>query len=307
MKFRYARHSDDLDSLVDFYTSVIGLEILGSFEDHSEYNGVFLGFENRDWHLEFTQSHERVSHYPDEDDLIVFYVYSEEELQAIVKDAKRHGMGLVEAKNPYWQENGILIRDPDGFGVIISVQQKKLESKDAMTSLLIEQEIMTWDDFLNHVRTIPYGRNSNRSSFDLVLKENKGTCSSKHALIKQVADRNGIEGVQLIMGMYKMNVVNTKGIGDHLEENGLEYLPEAHCYLKINGKRIDLTSPKADIINIQDDIIEEQIIDVEQVGQFKIDYHKDFLKKWIRESKLNQSFDEIWSIRERCIAELSGH
>ncbi len=43
MKFRYARHTDDIKPLINFYTQVIGLEVIGSFENHANYDGVFLG------------------------------------------------------------------------------------------------------------------------------------------------------------------------------------------------------------------------------------------------------------------------
>ena len=123
MKFRYARHTNAIKPLVDFYTQIIGLEILGKFEKHSNYNGVFLGLKNLDWHLEFTESNEKVNHFPDEDDLIVFYINSKEELNSIIKNAKKLGFFTSKPKNPYWQENGIEIKDPDNFNVILTVKQ----------------------------------------------------------------------------------------------------------------------------------------------------------------------------------------
>ncbi|MEZ4885761.1 MAG: hypothetical protein R3E32_13590 [Chitinophagales bacterium] len=210
----------------------------------------------------------------------------------------------IFTKNPYWQTNGIELKDPDNFGLIVSVKQKELQSEDATTQLIKAKGIHTWEQFLNYVKNIPYGRNSDRTDFELVVKENKGTCSSKHALTKQVADLNQIEGVQLIMGIYKMTQSNTEGIGNHLKGNALEYLPEAHCYLKVNGKRIDLTNPTSDIQKIQADIIEEQEIEPFQVGAYKVDFQKAFLRNWREQFGLSLSFDEIWEVRERCIGEL---
>ena len=46
------------------------------------------------------------------------------------------------------------------------------------------------------------------------MKENKGTCSSKHAFLKKVADWNNIKNVKLILGMYQMNELNTQKIGN---------------------------------------------------------------------------------------------
>ncbi len=62
MNFRYARHTNNLKPLIEFYTKVIGLEIIGNFENHDKYNGVFLGKQDLDWHLEFTESDEKVNH-----------------------------------------------------------------------------------------------------------------------------------------------------------------------------------------------------------------------------------------------------
>ena len=59
MQFRYARHTNNLGPLIKFYTEIIGLEKLGEFKDHDNYDGVFLGHKNSDWHLEFTVSQEK--------------------------------------------------------------------------------------------------------------------------------------------------------------------------------------------------------------------------------------------------------
>jgi len=65
---------------------------------------------------------------------------------------------------------------------------------------------------------LPYGRTANRTDLSLVISEQKGTCSSKHALLKEVADLNGIKGIDLIIGIYKMSEANTPGIGDELSK-----------------------------------------------------------------------------------------
>jgi catechol 2,3-dioxygenase-like lactoylglutathione lyase family enzyme len=121
MQFRYARHTNNLNVIIEFYTNVLGLEKLGNFENHSNYNGVFLGLPNLDWHLEFTESNEKVGHNPNEDDLIVFYLKSKKEFNDIRERAEKFKVSIVKSKNPYWQTNGIELRDPDGFGVILTL------------------------------------------------------------------------------------------------------------------------------------------------------------------------------------------
>ena len=53
------------------------------FKNHNTYNGVFLGLQNKDWHLEFTESNEKVNHHSDKDDLLVFYFDSQEKINKI--------------------------------------------------------------------------------------------------------------------------------------------------------------------------------------------------------------------------------
>ena len=164
---------------------------------------------------------------------------------------------------------------------------------------------MNFDELINKVKNIPYGRNTNRYDFSLVLSENKGTCSSKHAFLKDFADKNEIENVKLYIGIFKMNEVNTQKLGDLLTKNNIKYIPEAHCYLKINQIPVDVTTSDSFYDKIKHDIIEEIEIIPNQVSDFKVEYHKAFLKKWIKETNQNNTFEEIWRIREQCISKLS--
>jgi len=125
MKFRYARHTNNLDIITDFYQNIIGLEKLGGFKDHNGYDGVFLGFPDQDWHMEFTYSANKANHHPDRDDLIVFYLDSEEEIQTIIVKAKQADILPITSQNPYWNKNGIELTDPDGFGVILTINSLK--------------------------------------------------------------------------------------------------------------------------------------------------------------------------------------
>lgn len=184
--------------------------------------------------------------------------------------------------------------------------ERELNSNDGLTMLLKEKGVRNWSQSMGFVREIPYGRNSNRTDLSLIVKENKGSCSSKHAFLARIAELNAIPNVKLILGIYKMNRSNTPGIGDELERNAIGYIPEAHCYLKIDGTCLDLTSANADFQKLKNDILEEIVIVPEQVADFKIEYHKNYLKKWLTDSILNISFDELWNIREQCIKNLSG-
>ena len=120
MEFRNARHTDNLKRIEAFYTGILGLEVLFSFEDHNGYNGLFLGKQGHDWHLEFTSSHDKAQHKFDLEDMLVFYPTEKDEYDKIVNQIEANNIEKIQSRNPYWNENGIMIRDPDGFGVVVS-------------------------------------------------------------------------------------------------------------------------------------------------------------------------------------------
>ena len=85
----------------------------------------------------------------------------------------------------------------------------KLTSKDKLTNLVRSKGIETWNELTEFIKTLPYGRNKNRTDFGLVISEKKGTCSSKHALLKSIADLNNILNIDLVIGIYRMTELNT--------------------------------------------------------------------------------------------------
>ena len=121
MKFRIARHTTDLNHVIDFYGRILGLKVLGEFKDHHGYNGVFMGTPGQNWHLEFTISDVLPIHQPDDDDLLVFYASSLEEFAAMKTRFVKNQVKQVKPKNPYWAKNGITFEDPDGYRVVISI------------------------------------------------------------------------------------------------------------------------------------------------------------------------------------------
>ncbi len=183
----------------------------------------------------------------------------------------------------------------------------RLTSNDALTKLARSYGLDTWNKLTNYIQNIPYGRNENRGDFASVLTENKGTCSSKHVLLKRIADFNKIRDVKLIVAIYKMNNLNTPQIGSILTDNYIDWLPEAHCYLHLKNERFDFTFEKSSIHSIEKDILSETIFEPQEVLNYKVDYHKDFILKWLNENSNFMTFDKIWEIREKCIESISNN
>jgi hypothetical protein len=61
-------------------------------------------------------------------------------------------------------------------------------------------------------------------------------------------------------------------------------------------------STSDDFVN---DLLEEISVAPEQVADYKVAYHRNFLERWLEENpKTPYSLDELWSIREQCIRDL---
>ncbi len=181
-----------------------------------------------------------------------------------------------------------------------------LSLNSSLSKLLIDKGIVDFKSAITYVNQLPYGRTSDRSDYPLIISENKGTCSTKHAFLKQLAVENNQETVALFIGIYQMNEINTKGVGSILNNHQLNYIPEAHTYLKINGNILDITRTTENDTSFEDSLLIEQEILPYQIADFKVQWHQNFLKKWILNEQLPYSFEKIWNIREKCIEALSN-
>ncbi len=178
-----------------------------------------------------------------------------------------------------------------------------LTNQNPLSLELLDLGISNFINALNYIQKIPYGRNSNRSDYTLIIKEQKGTCSTKHAYLASLADQS--HDINLFMGIYKMNEKNTHGVSDVLKKWQLAFIPEAHCYLKINQNIIDITGIGNSDVSFEESLITEEEIKPHQIGEFKIRRHKAFLQKWILSDAIPYDFETIWHIREACIKSLS--
>ncbi|WP_300564557.1 VOC family protein [Flavobacterium sp.] len=124
MHLRVARHTNDLEKIKSFYIDILGFELIGSFENHNNYDGIFIGKPNLDWHFEFTKSNEKANHISDEDDIIVLYPETISECNQLIDKLLNNNTSFIASKNPYWNDTEVsgakMFLDPDGFRIIIS-------------------------------------------------------------------------------------------------------------------------------------------------------------------------------------------
>jgi hypothetical protein len=165
----------------------------------------------------------------------------------------------------------------------------------------------TFHQAANHVSSLPYQRNLNKEDLLTLLDDHCGTCSTKHALLKQLADEHQFEGLNLVLSIFKMNAGNTPKVARTLTAYDLEYVPEAHTYLKYMDKIIDYTGSGFDPANYEHDVLVEKVIAPNQITDFKVAYHRSFLSQWLQENEtIAYSLDKIWEIREQCILDLGA-
>ncbi len=178
-----------------------------------------------------------------------------------------------------------------------------ITSNKELSQKVKELGIYNFKDLALFVKKLPYRRVSNRDNNSLVLTEECGTCSTKHAFLAQVATENHFS-VTLHLGIYKMSEQNTKGVGSILQQYNLTYIPEAHCYLKLDNQIIDCTKESSNDNPFQDSLLYEEIITPKQIGKYKIELHKMFLKKWLVEHDVTYNLEHLWRIRELCIGSI---
>lgn len=179
-----------------------------------------------------------------------------------------------------------------------------LRGSGKLTALARAKGLYTFTQLLSFVQALPYGRNANRNDFSLVLSKGRGTCSSKHALVKLLADENQIPA-KLMLVIYKMNPENTPGIGRILTDANLKYIPEAHCFLHMGDADLDLTSPLSDIHALKRHFMHQEEIEPDQVITYKVQLHQQYLRTWLQSQALDLKFHALWAMREKCIDQIS--
>lgn len=120
---RIARPSRDLAAAERFWAEGLGLSVLwrsAGGETPGEHDLLMLGWPDASWHLELVHDAAApVKPVPTEEDLLVVYV-DEEVPEDLVVRLEEHGGRRVLSPNPYWNEWGITVEDPDGYRLVLS-------------------------------------------------------------------------------------------------------------------------------------------------------------------------------------------
>ena len=115
---RLARPARDLAQSTRFYRDLVGLPLLGGFENHDGYDGVFFALPGGG-ELELTAGAAQPAPSTDED-LLVLYVRTWSEATTIGARLTAAGVTRISNRNPYWNRSGLTFLDPDGYRLVVA-------------------------------------------------------------------------------------------------------------------------------------------------------------------------------------------
>jgi catechol 2,3-dioxygenase-like lactoylglutathione lyase family enzyme len=119
---RIARPSRDLRVSERFWVEGLGLEVLFRADSSAEGGHALLmvGWPDAAWHLELVSDPRgETPAAPTEEDLLVLYLNGEVDAGVVSRLADAGGT-QVAARNPYWDQGGVTIVDPDGYRLVLT-------------------------------------------------------------------------------------------------------------------------------------------------------------------------------------------
>lgn len=176
----------------------------------------------------------------------------------------------------------------------------RIQPHGRISQLCLNQGMSHLEDVITHLRKLPYGRNSDKRDLALVLLEEKGTCSAKHALLAQLAAENGVGEIKLALCTYNLSAVTHPEAATVLERYGLPGIPEARCFIKYRGGIYNICGHRSPN---NPEVVSEIEIAPMQTATFKRRYHRNYIENWLQIEKLNRKWrtEDIWQVREACI------
>ena len=119
---RIARPTRSLTTAERFWCEGVGLEVLWrtGTDAAGGHSLLMVGVAGAPWHIELVEDPEMLAaNPPSSEDLLVIYrghLITETEVQQLILSGGR----VVPARNPYWDEYGVTIVDPDGYRLVLS-------------------------------------------------------------------------------------------------------------------------------------------------------------------------------------------
>lgn len=138
--------------------------------------------------------------------------------------------------SPNWSNE----KSVDAMDNLTVFPDKPLAAAGIISSKFLSLGIKSFIDACWFVHRLPYGYNSNRDDLMILFKENKGSCTTKHAVIATLALELDLP-IEKSIGIYAMTEEIVTGTNEILEKYNLPYVPMVHCFLVFENHRVDLS------------------------------------------------------------------
>ena len=117
---------------------------------------------------------------------------------------------------------------------------KRISDVGVVSARFLSLGINSFIEACRFVHELPYEYNSDRDDLMILFKENKGTCTTKHAVIATLAEEMDLPIVKNV-GVYAMTEEIVTGTNEILVKYNLPYVPMIHCFLVYGEYRVDLS------------------------------------------------------------------
>jgi hypothetical protein len=171
----------------------------------------------------------------------------------------------------------------------------EIKSVGKLSQTFLELGIKSFREACEYVHNVEYGYNTDYDDQMIFFKENKGTCTTKHAVIAGLAEEIGIPLYKHV-GIYKFTEEISTGTNHILSKYNVPYVPMVHCFLVYKEFRFDLTEGNCNGKNTTiDEMIHEEKVDpfISRKDEYLL------LKKVIKENILPSK--EMEGIKEKSI------
>lgn len=175
----------------------------------------------------------------------------------------------------------------------------RIRAKGKLSQEILKHGVSEFQDAVRFIALLPWGEISDNRRLELLATEQKGTVSTKHAFLAQLALENQVYSIKPVLCAFNMSTENTEDIEEVLERYCLHAIPEVVCLLKHNNTIYDITAE--DMFPVAS-IISDIEISPLQITNFKKRYHLNYIENWLQIEKIRHvGVAEIWRIREECL------
>ena len=87
----------------------------------------------------------------------------------------------------------------------IDIDQLKIGSNGLVSNQFIKLNCYNFGEACAYIKKLPYKRNENRNLLLSVFTEQCGTCSTKHACLKMLAEENEWNHIKLMVCIFDMD------------------------------------------------------------------------------------------------------